>query len=207
LVNAKNPTPKTESDYMYSLMQSLDALRTALHRFTPPPTQGAPDPPTAGDPLPDGDRVATRDQEQKSPAADPQTGDDAQKPAPAAKLPLDRPSERRKSDRDPHHPLPNRDLDTGHVVQPSGYPLTDDTYADLLHRLTLTPQQPIPPGIVEDIQMYYANLDAPFATKKNAKRWNQVLRDLETLALMPTSLAPEPYPTYGDAEAEDSGTD
>jgi len=37
------------------------------------------------------------------------------------------------SRRDPNHPLPNRDLDTGKVVQPGGYPLTDSTYADLLH--------------------------------------------------------------------------
>ena len=37
--------------------------------------------------------------------------------------------------RDPHHPLANRDLDTGRVVQPGGYPLTDSTYASLLTSL------------------------------------------------------------------------
>ena len=54
--------------------------------------------------------------------------------------------------------LPNRDLDTGRVVQPGGYPLTDSTYADLLHRLTHRPTQPIPSGIKLDIQAYYACL-------------------------------------------------
>jgi hypothetical protein len=96
------------------------------------------------------------------------------------------------------HPLPNRDLDTGQVVQPGGYPLTDATYADLLHRLTRTPARPIPPGIKEDIQTYYANLALPITTKKNPAAWAQVQADLVTLAAMPTTTEPEPYPTYGE---------
>jgi hypothetical protein len=204
LVNIKDPTPKTEADYMHSLMQSLDALRTALHRFTPPQKPANPDPPPGKDGPGTEDSVIMRSLVQNSAARDPQSGEDANNPAPAAKLPVDRPTERRKPDGDPQHPLPNRDLDTGYVVQPGGYPLTDSTYADLLHWLILTPQQPIPPGIDEDIQMYYKDLDAPFTTKKNAKRWNQVLQDLKTLKRMPTSTAPEPYPTW-EAD-EDAGS-
>jgi len=105
--------------------------------------------------------------------------------------------------RDPHHPLPNRDLDTGRVVQPGGYPLTDSTYADLLHRLVQQPAQPIPPGIKEDVQQYYSNLDLPITTKKDSDRWKQVLADLNTLAGMPTSTRPEPYPTYGDEQGDE----
>ncbi len=104
---------------------------------------------------------------------------------------------------DPKHPLPNRDLDTGHVVQPGGYPLTDSTYALLLHRLAHEPTQAIPPGIKREIQAYYANLDAPFATKKDAAKWAQVQADLATLSSMPTSTEPEPYPTYGEETAND----
>jgi hypothetical protein len=104
---------------------------------------------------------------------------------------------------DSKHPLPNRDLDTGHVVQPGGYSLTDATYADLLHRIVQKPEQPIPPGIKADIQAYYANPDAPITTKKDADKWKQVQADLGMLAKMPTSTEPEPYPTYGD-EAEGS---
>ncbi len=100
--------------------------------------------------------------------------------------------------RDPRHPLPNRDLDTGRVVQPGGYSLTDSAYADLLHRLTRPPAQPIPPGIKEDIQAYYANPDSPIATKKNPAKWAEVQADLATLASMPTSTEPVPYPTYGE---------
>lgn len=99
---------------------------------------------------------------------------------------------------DPNHPLPNRDLDTGRVVAPGGYSLTDSTYAELLHRLALQPGQPIPPGIKEDIEAYYSNSSLPIATKKNPPKWAQVQKDLATLSAIPASAAPKPYPTYGD---------
>jgi hypothetical protein len=105
--------------------------------------------------------------------------------------------------REPLHPLANRDLDTGRVVQPGGYPLTDSTYATLLHKIVQKPAQPIPPGIKEDIQKYYSNLDLPITTKKDPDAWKQVLADLNTLASMPTSRAPEPFPTYGDEQSSD----
>jgi hypothetical protein len=112
----------------------------------------------------------------------------------------DRNSPRR---RDPNHPLPNRDLDTGRVVQPGGYRLTDFTYSDLLHKLVLNPRQPIPPGIKEDVEKYYSNLDLPIATKQDPDRWKQVLADLNTLAGMPTSTQLAPYPTYGADEGDE----
>ena len=104
---------------------------------------------------------------------------------------------------DPIHTLKNRDLDTGRVVQPGGYSLTDSTYASLLHRLVQRPTQPIPPGIKEDIQNYYSNLDLPITTEKNPEQWKQVLADLNILAAMSTSTAPEPFPTYGEDQASD----
>jgi hypothetical protein len=105
--------------------------------------------------------------------------------------------------RDPRHPLPNRDLDTGFVVKPGGYSLTDSTYADLLHRLVQKRMQAIPPGTKRDIQAYYADSDAPIVTKRKPSKWAQVQNDLAKLATMPTNPEPEPYPTYGD-EAERS---
>lgn len=107
---------------------------------------------------------------------------------------LTRPYTSARSRRDPNHPLPNRDLDTGRVVQAGGYPLTDATYAELLHRLVQNPAQPIPPGIKEDIQSYYSNLDLPITTKKDPDRWKQVLADLNTIAAMPTSTRPAVIP-------------
>jgi len=139
LVKIKDPNVKTEADYMHSLRQSLDALRAALHRFTPPKSEVVAGHGKRNDPSTDGDPTMASVQAEKSPAADPRTGVDSQKPAPSAPLPVDGVRERRQPQRDPQHPLPNRDLDTGKVVQPGGYPLTDDTYADLLHKLTRTP--------------------------------------------------------------------
>lgn len=98
----------------------------------------------------------------------------------------------------PQHPLPNRDLDTGQVVKPGGYSLTDKTYAELLHRLTRHPKRPIPPGIKSDVEAYYADPNAPITTKKNPEKWARVEAELRILASMPTSEAPAPYPTYGE---------
>ena len=116
---------------------------------------------------------------------------------------LTRPYTSEPSRRDPNHPLPNRDLDTGKVVRAGGYRLTDSTYADLLHRLAENPQQPIPPGIKEDIQGYYSNLDLPITTKRDRDRWKQVLADLNTMAGMPTSTRPAPLPDFGSDEGDE----
>lgn len=96
------------------------------------------------------------------------------------------------------HPLPNRDLDTGQIVKPGGYSLTDSTYAELLHRLASQPNRPIPPGIKSDVEAYYADPNAPITTKKDHDKWEKVQADLKTLESMPTSAAVAPYPTYGE---------
>jgi Zinc dependent phospholipase C len=188
VVNVKGPTEQTEADYTHSLVLSTRSLRLSLHRFTPPVKGTASAAPHASPNAP----IATARNQAAAP------GTSAQ-PAPAAPLPVDTRRESAQPAIDPRHPLPNRDLDTGHVVQPGGYSLTDSTYASLLHRLTRTPQQRIPPGIVLDIQAYYADPNAPITTRRDPKRWAQVQADLKTLAAMPTNPEPEPYPTYEQA--------
>jgi hypothetical protein len=178
LVAVKGPTQKTESDYIHSVVLSTDALTSALHRFTPPPATR----PSAA--------IAAASDSQKSPAPSDSV---PAKPGASQDIP------RRSSD--PRHPLINRDLDTGNPVKPAGYRLTDDTYATLVHRLAATPTASIPPGIKEDILAYYADLSLPFATKKVPEAWSAVQFDLATLQNMPTSTAPEPYPTYGDGDS------
>jgi hypothetical protein len=175
LIAVKGPTADTEAEYTRSLTQSMAELRYSLHRFTPPKAGHAP---------------ATSAGE-----TDTHTLPPAAHMLPASLTPA---GQTQMRSRDPRHPLPNRDLDTGYVVKPGGYSLTDSTYADLLHRLTRTPATPIPPGIKEDILAYYADPDAPITTRKNAAQWAQVQADLATLQGMPTSTEAEPYPTYGD---------
>jgi hypothetical protein len=179
LAAIKGPTIQTEAEYARSVSVSTGALRRLLARFTPP--------------------LAT-----KPTAASAARADAHSEPPPSNPLPA-RPNAKQATPRDspdPHHPLKNRDLDTGYVVQPGGYALTDATYAGLLHALTRIPGRPIPPGIKRDIQGFYSNLDLPITTKKDPQRWKQVLADLETLKSMPTSREPEPYPTYGDDAAD-----
>lgn len=172
LVAVKGPTPATDADYDHSLIASVSAMRRVLARFTPPAARG----------LRASDAPAANAHSNPLPGVDQQA------------VPRDV--------RDPRHPLQNRDLDTGQVVQPGGYSLTDSTFARLLHVLTRRPAQPVPPGIKRAIQQYYSNLDLPITTKKDPQRWQEVLADLETLKTMPTSPEPEPYPTYDEDHPE-----
>jgi hypothetical protein len=172
LVAVKGPTEKTEADYLHSVLLSTAALRQRLASFTPLASRRT----TTANAISRGAHSQSR-------------------PVESADNSIERPL------RDPRHPLPNRDLDTGYMVKPGGYSLTDSTYADLLHRLTRSPAQAIPPGIKQDIQAYYANPASPITTKNDPSAWAQVLADLATLASMPTSIEPAPYPTYGDDAA------
>ncbi len=178
LVDVKGPTQATKEEYAHSVILSTTVLRRMLNRFTPPSATRKLAPNTSAS-----DHHAAHSPVQVRP------GDSAA----AAKDLL--------QSNDPRHPLPDRDLDTGRVVQPGGYSLTDSTYANLLRRLTHHPRQPIPPGIKEDILAYYANPNLPITTKKDPKKWAQVLADLQILKTMPTSIEMQPYPMYdGDTE-------
>ncbi len=92
------------------------------------------------------------------------------------------------------HYITNRDLDTGAVVKPGGYPLTDKTYAKLLAELTKHPTRPIPIQLKHDIQDYYADPLAPIATKKDATQWAAVQANLKTLDTMKTIGEIDPIP-------------
>ena len=182
LIDVKGPTVATETEYLHSVVVSTSTMHWILARFTP--TAAA---------------VAT-----SSAAGEPASASQLSAAIPAAMaIPAFMTANRNtllRSD-DPRHPLPNRDLDTGRVVMPGGYPLTDSTYADLLHRLTRQPTQPIPPGIKQEIVAFYADPNAPITTKQNAAHWAEVQADLATLATMPTSTEPPLYLTYGDEAA------
>jgi hypothetical protein len=221
VVAVKGPTEATQADYLHSVVVSTSILQQMLRRFTPPAaTNSEPagaalpqQPPHEGragaDPAGSGPALATvAVATDPAAASDPasladQAGGESVSSSPqahqAGNLAVTQTlnADALLASKDPRHPLPNRDLDTGKVVQPGGYPLTDSTYAALLHRLTRTPATPIPPGIKRDIQAYYADPNAPIGTKKDPAKWAQVQADLVTLGSMPTSAEPDPYPTYG----------
>jgi hypothetical protein len=72
-------------------------------------------------------------------------------------------------------------LDTGQKVRPGGYRLTDETYAELLKRITRNPTQQLPSELKQDILGYYADPQAPISTKKNKKKWECVQKELTVL--------------------------
>ena len=180
LTAVKGPTTQTELEYVHSVMRSTDELNRALRRFTPPPST-----------RPSAQEAAAADTHSLPPPSEPIPA----KPGASQAVPRD--------SRDPHHPLLNRDLDTGNPVKPAGYRLTDETYAYLLHQLTKTPTLSVPQGIKDDILAYYADMSLPFATKKDPDAWAAVQKDLVTLRAMPVNPWPVPYPTYGDGTNDD----
>lgn len=80
--------------------------------------------------------------------------------------------------------LANLDLDTGDITRPGTYPLTDQTYANLLHRLTSRPERTIPPRLKQNVRAYYADPNAPNAIKKNKRAWARVTAELQLLNRM-----------------------
>jgi hypothetical protein len=82
--------------------------------------------------------------------------------------------------------ISNRDLDTGEVVKPGGYILTDKTYAKLLAVITKNPNNVVPFQLKHDLIAYYADPQSPISTKNDPEKWAQVQANLKTLATMQT---------------------
>jgi len=92
------------------------------------------------------------------------------------------------------HYISNRDLDTGDVVKPGAYRLTDETYAKLLATITKNPANVVPFQLKHDLVAYYADPQSPIETKKNPEKWAQVQANLQTLATMKTIGELDPVP-------------
>lgn len=86
--------------------------------------------------------------------------------------------------------VPDLDLDTGYPSRPGTYRLTDETYAKLLARVTAESARP-PIGLRQNILAFYANPEAPIATKKHRRQWEKVQKDLAMLRTMPATRIPD----------------
>ncbi len=85
--------------------------------------------------------------------------------------------------------LADLDFDTGQPTQPGEYRMADDAYSKLVLKLADKDQAAIDPKLRQNILAFYSNLDAPFATKRNPKQWQQTLsalQKLRTAAASPT---------------------
>jgi hypothetical protein len=99
--------------------------------------------------------------------------------------------------------LANRDCDTGQETRPGEYVLADKTYAHLLRDLADDNFEDVPPDLRVDILAFYANPDAPIATKRKSKDWKRVQEELKRLKTAAVVTA-DGDPT--SAESENSGT-
>src|ERR1700730_7077997 len=91
--------------------------------------------------------------------------------------------------------LPNRDCDTGRETRAGEYALTDNSYAHLIDQLASKSSDPIDPALRENLLQFYADPNAPVATRKNAKAWRQLQDQLQQLkqraAAPPNNPRPE----------------
>ena len=76
--------------------------------------------------------------------------------------------------------LTNIDLDTGDHVKRGDYPLADQTYAQLLARITSKPYRTIPADLKRNIIDYYAGLVPSNATEQRLSAQLNVLKGMKT---------------------------
>ena len=77
--------------------------------------------------------------------------------------------------------LANTDFDTGKPTRAGEYGLTDKAYARLLDQLSKNNFQQIPPELRQNILTFYADPNAPLATKRNAEAWSKTQDQLTRL--------------------------
>jgi hypothetical protein len=80
-----------------------------------------------------------------------------------------------------HAPLKDDNFDTGTVTGPGDYPLADQAYAQLVDELSENHFANITPDLQAVILAYFADLNAPFATKKDKKKWDALVAKIGEL--------------------------
>ncbi|MGD0129850.1 MAG: zinc dependent phospholipase C family protein [Terriglobia bacterium] len=91
--------------------------------------------------------------------------------------------------------LSNMDLDTGKKTKAGEYPLTDQSYAELLAKLSERKFDRTSPELRENILAFYSDLSVSIETKKDTVRWQNVLTSLDQLkaaTLVPASAGNSP---------------
>lgn len=72
------------------------------------------------------------------------------------------------------------DLDTGKAVAPGEYKLTDETYAELVHQISEA-KWALSPDLRFAIVRFYANHNAPLATKSDREKYQQLQAELKPI--------------------------
>ncbi len=86
--------------------------------------------------------------------------------------------------------LANDNFDTGEPTGPGKYQMNDDTYAKLLDKLSDEKFAGAAPELRANILAFFADLNAPYATKRDPKAWAKLQTELDQLKAAPPADAP-----------------
>jgi hypothetical protein len=86
--------------------------------------------------------------------------------------------------------LPNENFDVGESTGPGKYRLNDEAHAELLDKLAETKFAGATAEVKAEILQFFAEPDAPYATKGNAKAWAKVQSQLQQLKATAAASAP-----------------
>ena len=85
--------------------------------------------------------------------------------------------------------LPNNNFDLGENSGPGKYRLNDEAHAELLDKLTENKFVAASAEVKVELLQFFAEPDAPYATKRNAKAWGRVQTQLQQLKSATTGPA------------------
>jgi len=86
--------------------------------------------------------------------------------------------------------LPNNNFDVGESTGPGKYRLNDEAHAELLDKLTESKFAGVTTEVKAELQHFFAEPDAPYATKRNVKAWAKVQSQLQQLNSAAAAPAP-----------------
>jgi hypothetical protein len=95
--------------------------------------------------------------------------------------------------------LPNNNFDVGENTAPGKYRLNDDAHAQLLGKLAELKFAGASSEVKAELLRFFAEPDAPYATKRNAKAWAKVQTQLQQLkSVTDTSTPPNSGRSAGE---------
>ena len=81
--------------------------------------------------------------------------------------------------------LPNNNFDVGEPTGPGKYRMNDDAHAELLGKLAAQDFADVTPDLRGELLNFFADPNAPYATKRKPKEWSKVVAEVQQLKSTP----------------------
>ena len=81
--------------------------------------------------------------------------------------------------------LPNNNFDVGEPTGPGKYRMNDDAHAKLLDKLAAQDFADVTPDLRAELLNFFADPNAPYATKRKPKEWSKVVAEVQQLKSTP----------------------